>query len=172
MSKEGPKQWCALYVAARCEKVVAAQLKVLDIETIVPIQKEIRQWSDRKKVVETVLFPNYVFLAPNIYQYEAVNKLDHVVGFVRFGGRIAVLSEREVALITQIAKVEHPVVIHSGAIAPGDEVEIISGPLKNQRGRIQLLNGTTKVQIAIPSLGSFAQIIVRKEDLKKVTPQI
>ena len=168
MSNEKTLQWNVLYVASRCEKAVAAQLKVLNIETIVPVQKQTRQWSDRKKIVDVLLFPNYVFLVSSIDRYEDVVKLDHVVGFVRFGSKIAVLSERELALIKQIEKVEYPVVISTEIISTGDEVEIISGPMKNQRGRILFMNGNTKVQIAIPSLGSFAHVIVKQGEVKKV----
>lgn len=53
-------------------------------------------------------------------------------------------------------------VISTEIISTGDEVEIISGPMKNQRGRILYMNGNTKVQIAIPSLGNFAYVIVKQ----------
>lgn len=104
MFKENHVQWHALYVESRCEKKVAAQLNVLNIETIVPIQKQSRQWSDRKKIVDFLVFPNYVFLASSIGKHEDVLKLKHVVGFVRFGSQIVVISDREFAIIKQIEK--------------------------------------------------------------------
>lgn len=168
MSKHIAVHWHALYVASRCEKVVAAQLRVLGIEAIVPVQKQTRQWSDRKKVADVILFPNYVFLAANVHQHEAVVRIDHVVGFVRFGGKIAALADREINLIKQIGQVEHPVVISNDTYCSGDEVEIISGPMKNHRGRILSTNGSTKVQIPIPSLQSCAQVVVGKGEVRNV----
>lgn len=168
MLKSGDVYWHALYVASRCERVVAAQLSGMGIETCVPVQKQLRRWSDRTKEVEVVLFSNYVFMAASPRQRESLGRLRHVVGYVRFGQEIAILSEREVALIKQISKAEHPVIISNSSLSPGDEVEIISGPLKTLRGHILSTNGTTKVQLAIPSLRSFAQVILEKGQVKKV----
>lgn len=44
-----PKRWVAALVQMNCEKKVASKLDKLGITNYVPIQKEIHQWSDRKK---------------------------------------------------------------------------------------------------------------------------
>ncbi len=168
MPKEDAVPWYVVYVASRCEKAVAAQLKVMGIESIVPVQKQTRQWSDRKKVVEAILFPNYVFLAASIEQHEDVVKLEHVVGFVRFGSHIARLSNKEVELIRQIGNYTRPVEIISGILSPGEVVEITSGPLQSFHGRILSVNGGTRLQIEIPSLQCFAQVEVGMGEVRRV----
>ena len=44
-----PKRWIAALVQMNCEKKVASKLDKLGITNYVPIQKEVHQWSDRKK---------------------------------------------------------------------------------------------------------------------------
>ena len=161
--------WYVLYVASRCEHAVAKQLTRDGIEHCVPVQKQWHQWSDRKKLVEVVLFPGYVFVG--LYhgeQHADVLKMKHVGGFVKFGAEKAVLSKRDLALIRQLGQAEHPVQVSAGALAQGDEVEITAGPLKQFRGRIIAMNGSARVQVAIPSLGMLAQVVVARGHVKKL----
>lgn len=44
-----PKRWVAALVQMNCERKVASKLDKLGITNYVPIQKEVHQWSDRKK---------------------------------------------------------------------------------------------------------------------------
>ena len=54
--------WYVLYTKSRNEKLVAERLKEIGIETYCPVLKKVKQWSDRKKVVEEPLFKSYVFV--------------------------------------------------------------------------------------------------------------
>ena len=49
------KRWLAAYVKMHHEKRVRDRLTELGIENFLPVQNEVRQWSDRKKRVERVL---------------------------------------------------------------------------------------------------------------------
>jgi len=167
MSVHTIKKWHAIYVASRCERMVATQLMEQGIESIVPITKELRQWSDRRKWVEKVLFPNYVFLCIDIHVRHRVKELKHVVGYVKFGGEVAVLSEKEVYLIKNIGKLSNTVIIHHEKLGTGDEVEIIEGPLKSLKGSIISINERVHLLVSIPSLGCFSEIIVRRNEVKR-----
>ncbi|MFY8012715.1 MAG: transcription termination/antitermination protein NusG [Saprospiraceae bacterium] len=167
MSVHSIKRWHAIYVASRCERMVATQLMELGIESMVPITKELRQWSDRRKWVEKVLFPNYVFLCVDIHVRQTVKGLRHVVGYVKSGGEEAVLSEKEVNLIKNIGKLTNPVTIHHEKLGVGDEVEIVEGPLRSLRGHIISNNDKIHLLISIPSLGCFSEIIIGKNEVKR-----
>lgn len=62
-----PKRWVAALVQMNCEKKVASKLDKLGITNYVPIQKEVHQWSDRKKIIDRIVIPMVVFvhLTPN-----------------------------------------------------------------------------------------------------------
>lgn len=53
--------WYALYTRGRHEKFVENQLSQRGIETYLPLQRIIRNWSDRKKEIQTPLFQSYIF---------------------------------------------------------------------------------------------------------------
>ena len=56
------KKWIAVYTKPRHEKTVALELGKKGIESYLPLLKERRKWSDRKKWVEFPLFRSYVFV--------------------------------------------------------------------------------------------------------------
>ena len=47
------------------EKKVAERLSKMGIDSFVPVQQQIHQWSDRRKMVDTVLLPMMVFVHVN-----------------------------------------------------------------------------------------------------------
>jgi transcription antitermination factor NusG len=56
------KKWHAVYVSSRTEKKINDLLNNKGIEAYVPVVKTMRQWSDRKKMVEMPLLNGYVFV--------------------------------------------------------------------------------------------------------------
>ena len=56
------KRWYVALVRMHHEKKVAERLDKIGIENFVPVQQEVHQWSDRRKVVESVLLPMMVFV--------------------------------------------------------------------------------------------------------------
>ena len=57
-----PKFWIALYTRPRSEKKVRAYLDSIGVENYLPVQNQLRQWSDRKKMVEVVVIPMIIFV--------------------------------------------------------------------------------------------------------------
>ena len=57
-----PKRWIAALVKMNCEKQVSNKLAKLGYDTYVPTQKEIHQWSDRKKRIDRIVIPMVVFV--------------------------------------------------------------------------------------------------------------
>lgn len=54
--------WYALYVKSRHEFVVYEELHRKGIEAFLPSVTKLNQWKDRKKRVESPLFPGYLFV--------------------------------------------------------------------------------------------------------------
>jgi hypothetical protein len=52
---------CRLHQASQRKKVYA-RLVEKGIETFLPLQKRLKQWSDRKKLVDEPLFRSYIFV--------------------------------------------------------------------------------------------------------------
>jgi hypothetical protein len=55
-------EWYALYVRSKHEFIVHEGLLRKRIETFLPALHKHRQWKDRKKVINSPLFPGYLFV--------------------------------------------------------------------------------------------------------------
>ena len=73
--------WYALYVRSRSEKIVNLRISEKGIETYLPLQKTLRQWHDRKKLVELPLFNSYIFVHANSKQFHTIKETEGVAGF-------------------------------------------------------------------------------------------
>src|SRR5512147_949641 len=58
----GETKWYALWVKSRHEFVTERELDRKGIETFLPTVSKVRQWKDRKKLVDFPLFPGYLFV--------------------------------------------------------------------------------------------------------------
>ena len=66
------KRWYVALVRMHHEKKVAERLDKIGIENFVPVQQEVHQWSDRRKVVESVLLPMmvlYTLIPKNVKRF-------------------------------------------------------------------------------------------------------
>ena len=161
-------KWHVLQVKPKSEKKVGQRLRELGFESCVPTQKQLRNWSDRKKLVEVVLFNNYVFVATNLKRRNDVFQTGHVIKYVQFAGRVGILSEREVEMIKRMAGVASPIHISYEGFHIGEEVEILTGSLAGFCGKIQAVKGHSRIQLALPSLHCFAQVEVKGEEVRRV----
>ena len=56
------KRWYVALVRMHHEKKVSERLSKMGIDSFVPVQQQIHQWSDLRKLVDTVLLPMMVFV--------------------------------------------------------------------------------------------------------------
>ena len=56
------KRWYVALVRMHHEKKVSEYLDKMGIENFIPLQQEMHQWSDRRKLIESVLLPMMVFV--------------------------------------------------------------------------------------------------------------
>lgn len=147
------KQWYVLYVKSRSEKKVLEQLILKNIEAYLPLQKKLRQWSDRRKLVEMPLLPGYVFVHVNRKDYDRALKTDHVVCYITFEGKAAPVRDKDIEALKQILQQDQiKVELTRDDLVPGEQVEILSGPLMGVRGELIEIKGRHKVGIRIQQI--------------------
>ncbi|HZK96594.1 MAG TPA: UpxY family transcription antiterminator [Prolixibacteraceae bacterium] len=146
--------WYAVRVKSRSEKKVNSDLAEQNIESYLPLQKKLRQWSDRKKWVEMPLISGYVFVYISRKEYEVVLKTYNVVSYVFFEGKAAIIRDADIELLKRmLGQVEVELEITVEHLKPGQMVEIISGPLCGVIGELIDFKGKNKVALRIPPLG-------------------
>lgn len=62
------KRWLVALVRISHEKKTSERLSKMGIENFLPVQQEVHQWSDRRKVVERVLLPMMIFVHVDMYE--------------------------------------------------------------------------------------------------------
>ena len=165
MTTENIKHWHAIYVSSRSEKKVCENLNKKSIEAYVPVVKTIRQWSDRKKIVEFPLINGYVFVKINSLEIEKTLQTKGIVNFVRENGKLAIIREVEINRIKQLVELgyhlESDSIFHE--IEIGDKVKITSGPLKNIEGYILNSYNGKYLLVQLESIGKSIKVKLPQE---------
>ena len=159
------KKWIAIYTKSRHEQIAINELSKKDIESFCPMFKERRQWSDRKKWVHFPLFRSYVFarihLKENIFvlQTIGVNKI------VKFQNKISIIPDQVINDIKNIVDGGYKIQ-QVDYFIKGDEVSVISGPLKGVNGIIQDLKGDSRLIMKVEAIRQAFSIEISSEQLK------
>jgi transcription antitermination factor NusG len=144
-------EWFALYTKPRNEKKVAENLASLGIEVYCPLVTTIKQWSDRKKKVESPLISSYVFVKIEEANRKDVFQVAGVVQYVFWLGKPAKIKPHEIeALKTQLAAPVVKVTLETWT--PNAQIQINEGPFKNQMAVVEKVS-TNKVTLILKSLG-------------------
>lgn len=165
--EKNKSKWHVIYTNPRAEKKAAEFLLKKGIEVFLPLHKELKIWSDRKKWVEIPLFPSYLFvnISPNLY-YEVLNT-QHVSRYVYFDNKPAIIRENQIKLLRQILeeKVEVDAVKHD--IKPGDRVKIVGGAFSGFEAELVTFKGVKKVLIRIEQI---EQLVIVNIPLTYIIP--
>lgn len=153
-------KWHALYVKSRSEKKTAETLQSKNIEAYVPLVKTMRQWSDRKKMIELPLLNGYVFIKIPTSSQELVLQNKGVVSFVKSEGRIAEIREVEIERLKQLVELGYQ--LESSSInrkyKEGDKIRIHSGPLRNLEGFVTQTKESRFVEVLLESIGQCIKV--------------
>jgi transcription antitermination factor NusG len=162
------KNWYAVYVKSRTEKKVHLELTYQEIEVYLPLQKRMRKWSDRKKLVDFPLIPGYLFVHITRRDYDRVLQTNGVVAYVRFDGTAAVIPDEQIDTIKRLLRQhEHKIEVSFKDFSAGDAVEVIAGPLMGVKGVLTQLKGKNKVAIQLEKLQLALTVEVPIDEIKK-----
>lgn len=164
------QQWYALYVNSRAEKKVMEGLLNKNIEAYVPLVKNIKQWSDRKKMIEEPLFTGYVFVKTNALKNQEVLQTKGVVNFVRHLGQIAFIRDFEIDRLKQIVNLGYHIETNfdKQEYKLGDRVKIHSGPLKGIEGFVLENNQERFIELVLEGIGQNIRVKLKEELLELV----
>ena len=139
------KNWYAVYTKPRWEKKVAAMLLEKGIENYCPINKVIRQWSDRKKMVMEPVFKGYVFVKLEENKKCQVKDVNGILNFVYWLGKPAVIRDEEIDTIRKFLNEFEDVQVEPKGVVVNSEVRIRQGVLMNYHGIVVEVLGNRAV---------------------------
>ncbi len=158
-------QWYAFTTRIRHEKRVNEDIERAGIESYLPLRRSLNQWKDRKKWVETPLFPSYIFTKIPYSRRFDVLKIDSVVNIVGFSNTPSPVRPDEIEAIKSLLDSKTPYDIHVG-LSAGRRVRICSGPLNGLEARIAQVRGGKRIVFNISTLGKSLILDSAEFDIK------
>jgi len=147
---------------------VAERLQQEGIECYVPMKKELKLWSDRKKMVESPLINGYVFVKPTNLQRDTVLQFQGVLQYVRYNSDDAIVRDIEIEALKSIEEKGYFVNGEfSKNLTPGDRVMIMHGPFKGLYGSVKTHAKESVYYINIEGIGYTLAVKVPEEVLVK-----
>ncbi len=163
-------QWYAIYTKPKAEKKVNEQLQQYGYESYLPLNKELRQRSDRFVNIEAPLFRSYVFVRVNEKQYYEIPKL--ILGFVKYvtiGGEKIKIREQEIENIKKfLIQGSGTVEVSNEDFSINEIVEFKSGALKGIKGNLAEFRGKYKFAVRIESMGVNLLVEASRNSFKKI----
>jgi transcription antitermination factor NusG len=153
--------WYALQTRYQCEKKVDAALREKAFESFAPMRLEIRRWSDRNKLVESPVFPGYMFVRMEAEATSLVEvlSLPGLVRFVTSGRKLVPVPDFEIEMVRALTQ--------SGASYEpgpfpviGERVRIHGGCLQGVEGILLDQTGREEIVITIGALQRSLKILL------------
>jgi len=166
--QSGAEVWFAVQTRYRFEKKAAAQFAGKGLEVFLPLRKESRAWSDRRKMLTVPLFPGYAFVrsAKSVTMRLMVLQTAGVIGFVSFAGAAAVVPEKQIEDLRLLLAQDVPFSLYP-FVRTGQRVRIRGGCLngleglltRREKGKIMISIESIQRSLAVEIQGYEVEII-------------
>ena len=160
--------WYAVCTRARHEKSVSRQLAERGIESLLPLYRSVRRWKDRRKELELVLFPGYVFVRLAWPERLRVLQLSSVLRFVTFNGLPATLPLDDVEALRNglergLYAESHPY------LKVGKRVLVRYGPLAGARGILVRKKDNLRIVISMEAIMRSVAVEIDQADVVPIS---
>ena len=166
-SKE--KRWYALYTKSRAEKKVEAELLAKHVNAYLPLEKKLKQWSDRKKWVKEPLIRSYIFVNVTPADLQKAYFTPGIVKIVTFEGKPAPIPDRQIQAIKDVLESGESYEVTSDYFQLGENVEVKHGNLQGLKGELIKHVNRYKVLIRIDAIQQNLLVNINPSYLEKVT---
>lgn len=150
------KRWLVAFVRVCHEKKTSERLTKMGIENFLPIQREVHQWSDRRKVVDRVILPMMIFVYVDRHEQKKVLTLSAISRYMVLRGEStpAVIPDRQMSRFKfMLDYSDETISMNTSPLAPGERIRVIKGPLTGLEGELVNVNGKSKVAVRLTMLG-------------------
>jgi len=146
-------KWYPVYTHPRAEKKACKALTNKGVETYLPLHRQLKQWSDRKKWVEEPFIKSYLFVHIKEHQQTEVLMTKGVSRFIYFSGKIASMPQRQIDSLKLVMASPFELEITEEDLQPGEKVMIKAGPLKGLMGEIISYRSQKQLALRLENLG-------------------
>lgn len=159
--------WYPVYTQPRAEKKACQALVNKGITAYLPLQRQLKQWSDRKKWVEEPLIKSYIFVCISGQQHTEVLMTKGVSRFIYFSGKIATMPYQQIEDMKLLTASPFELSITEENLQAGEKVLIKAGPLKGIKGEIISYRSQKQLAIKLENLGYSIIVNVAAELIER-----
>lgn len=165
------RRWHIVRTSVHQERKVEAYLQSLGLETFLPIQKEMHNWSDRRKLVDRIVIPMIVFVKANTEDLTTLRLHHYDKKLMKHPGTIntfATIPDKQMDDFKFMLEYsETPVAIIDRPIRKGDLVTIVRGSLRGLQGYVTSCeDGQNRFNLILDVFGG-AIVYISKENLEQ-----
>lgn len=168
MAEKTIMRWYAVYVKSRYEKKTSKLLEDRHIEVYLPLLNRLKQWSDRKKMVEEPLFKSYIFVRTDLKNYYEILNTPGIVRFIGFEGKPVPVPDNQIVAVKQFVG-EYDDLNNLDELQnmqEGQLVEIVYGEMKGLVGRFVSYQGKQRLLVDIESVGQSIPINISRSQVR------
>ncbi|RDC56231.1 UpxY family transcription antiterminator [Pedobacter chinensis] len=146
-------RWYPVYTRSRAEKKAFDELIRKGITTYLPLRKTLKQWSDRKKIIEEPLLKSYLFVYISAKEYAEVLMTNGIARFLYFSGKIAAMPDQQIEQLKLLLATDEELEVFDYDIKPGEKVIIKAGPFKDMVAEMVSIHNKQRIILRLDNVG-------------------
>ncbi|MCZ4221816.1 UpxY family transcription antiterminator [Pedobacter rhodius] len=146
-------KWYPVYTRSRAEKKAYQELIRKNIIAYLPLKKELKQWSDRKKIVEEPLIKSYLFVYISAKEHAEVLMTNGIARFLYFSGQVASMPVQQIESLKLLLATDEELEVFDHNIKPGEKVIIKAGPFKDMVGELVSIHNKQRLILRLEHMG-------------------
>lgn len=146
-------RWYPVYTHSRAEKKAYEELNRKAILAYLPLKKTVKQWSDRKKIVEEPLIKSYLFAYISAKEYAEVLMTNGIARFIYFSGKIASIPDQQINELKLLLATDADLEVIDYDIKPGERVLIKAGPFKGIIAELVSVQNKQRIILRLQNMG-------------------
>lgn len=152
-SKADQYKWYPVYTHPKAEKKAHDALVGKGIEAYLPLRRQLKQWSDRKKWIEEPLIKSYLFVHITRQEQTEVLMTKGIARFIYFGGRMTSMPDKQIEDLKLLMASEVELEITEENLLPGEKIILKAGPLKGMMGEVISYRSQKQLALRLENLG-------------------
>ena len=151
-------KWFPVYTRSRAEKKAYDELIKKNITCYLPLKKTVKQWSDRKKIVEEPLIKSYLFVYISAKEQAEVLMTNGISRFLYFSGKIASMPDKQIEDLKLLLATDAELEVLEYDIKKGETVIIKAGPFIGMLAETVSIHNKQRLILRLDNMGIAIEI--------------
>jgi len=147
------RKWYPVYTHPRAEKKAYSALVDKGVDAYLPLHRQLKQWSDRKKWVEEPLLKSYLFVHIAEGEQAEVLMTRGIARFIYFSGRVSSMPAKQITELKLLMASSVDLEVTEENLQPGEPIKIKAGPLKGLTGEMISYRSQKQLLLRLENLG-------------------